>query len=183
MKKLTLALATIIGAFNLIGCQGTSNSSTPSSVASSCSVNAYGQSINTSTGAPCVSTSSYCGTSSYNPYGYNGCTAGTGTSGYGLGGCAYWSTVYPGTYYAPMIDPTSGQLECVNLSSYGMSGYPSGYNPYTASQPIYVVQCYDPSCGSGYSPYGNYGSYGYGGGGGTCLGAGSGDGSFFGLCF
>lgn len=201
MRNIAITLAAIIGAITMLGCQGTNNSSTPSTapVAQSCVTNSYGQSINSANGLPCYGATGSCTGQQYSPYGYNptngyACT-GYGTyggsgygSGYGLGGCQYWSQIYPGTQYVPMIDPSSGQLECINVSSYGIS-VPSGYN---YQQPVYVVQqCtgnpyYDqgnPYCYNGWAPYGNYGSYGGYSGGGTCLGAGSGDGSFFGLCF
>ena len=202
MKKIALTLATIIGAIYLTGCQGTSNSSTPASPAASCVSSAYG--------APCYGTSATtCNgqavtynptTGSYmNSYGQPvyGCT-GSSISTYGAG-LGYGlrrllllvDSIYPGTQYVPMIDPTSGQLECINVSSYGIS-VPSTYN---YSQPVYQVSCpYTPyndptyyyDCQGYLGGYGgSYGGYNYGGGS-EFASARCGDddgGGYFGICF
>lgn len=205
MKKIAITLVAIFGATTIIGCQGTNNSSTPSVPATSCITGYYNGVCSASTSTTVCNGQQV----TYNPttgtytnmYGQQvSCTGvggvgGVSTYGAGLGtgtgGCYYWDSVYPGNQYVPMIDPTSGQLECINVTSYGVS-VPSNYN---YSTPVYYAQpcsaqdpsaAYNPNCYGGYSPYGSYGSYGpYSGysSGGTCIGAGGGDGSFFGLCF
>lgn len=205
MKNLVLSLATMIGAFALIGCQGTNNSPTPvATSAYACTTNAYGQSINPN-GQPCISSTTACGTTAVpystgaicptGTYGYGGYGYGYGNMGY-MGGCQYWNMMYPGSNYVPAYDPT-GNLVCLNSSSYGIS-IPSTYSSsYFYNQPVYVSSCpygdptmcsgaWNSAYGYGYPGYG-YGYPGYGGGygyggGGTCIGGGS-DSYMIGICF
>jgi hypothetical protein len=189
MKKLMFILAAATGALLLTSCQSTSNSPTP--VATSCSTNSYGQYVN-QYNQPCNSSAGACTMNAYGQWvSSNGMTCnGNGAypyNGYGGGsygtGCQYYSSIYPGTQWAPAVDPTSGGMVCLNLSSYGITPPPT----YNYQTPIYITSCpsYDPTCSGqqwayGGPTYNNYGYYPQSTP--TCVGFGYGD-MFGGACF
>lgn len=172
------AIALVASAILLLaGCGKTNTSSNTNAVASVCTTNAYGQSVD-QYGRPCnynsanaclnvrydMNTRQYvslttgqpvpgCGNGYYD--GYNSVPYYASYGGQNLQGCSIY-TPYTGAQYVP-VDLGSGQLICMN-SAY-LAQYNPGYNWNQMCQyqvPIYT--CGSANCmGGGY-----YGGYNYG---------------------
>jgi hypothetical protein len=172
MKNLILATAVVMGALALTACQSTNND--PATNAAQSCVYQNGGYYIAGTTVPCSNTGIT---------GIGGTPIpGTPIGGTG-GGCTSYNNPYSplyvgmGSYYVPMIDPSSGQPICVNIGqtnyNYIVYNDPS-WNP---STPIYYCPYADPSDCYGYSQYGGYNQSS-----GICLGFGDDYGNIAGAC-
>lgn len=147
MKKLVLIAATMIGAFILTGCQGTSNSTTPAATTSAyCNYNAALGRYTDQNGNACNPTSTAtCATqgliyqngvwiSPVTGQVVNCNTNGVGIGTGGITNCQQASLIY-GVQYATTI--INGQTYCINLASYGVTPPPT----YNYTTPVYVSTC------------------------------------------